>query len=58
MVITMLYWHSLQIAVTQDGKKLSSLSIDYEPSCVSINQETRDVAVGSTSDNKVCLFLI
>jgi len=55
----MLYWYfALQIAVTQDGKKLSSLSIDYEPSCVSINQETRDVAVGSTSDNKVRLLFI
>lgn len=52
------YWHNaLQIAVTQNGKKLSSIAIDYEPSCVSINQETGDVAVGSTSDNKVCLLL-
>lgn len=43
----------LQIAVTQNGNKLSNLSIGYEPSCVSINQETGDVAIGSTSDNKV-----
>ncbi|RLU26215.1 hypothetical protein DMN91_000008 [Ooceraea biroi] len=42
-----------QIAVTQNDKKLSSIAIDYEPSCVSINQETRDVAIGSTSDNKL-----
>lgn len=37
----------------QNGKKLSSISINYEPSCVSIHQATGDVAVGSTSDNKV-----
>lgn len=47
-------WYLLQIAVTQNDKMLSNLSIDYEPSCVSINQETGDVAVGSTSNNKVC----
>ncbi|EFN72255.1 Putative actin-interacting protein 1 [Camponotus floridanus] len=46
-----------QIAVTQNSNKLSSLPINYEPSCVSINQETGDVAVGSTSDNKVRFFI-
>ncbi|XP_011165821.1 actin-interacting protein 1 isoform X2 [Solenopsis invicta] len=45
-----------QIAVTQNDKKLSSLSINYEPSCVSINPECGDVAVGSTSDNKVYIY--
>lgn len=42
-----------QIAVTQNGRKMSSVRVDYEPSCVTINQETGDVAIGSTSDNKV-----
>jgi hypothetical protein len=43
----------LQIVVTKEGKKVSSLSIDYDPSCVTINQQNNNVAVGSTSDNKV-----
>ncbi|XP_011506329.1 PREDICTED: actin-interacting protein 1 isoform X2 [Ceratosolen solmsi marchali] len=45
-----------QIVVTIDGKKVSSLSVDYDPSCVTINQENNDVAVGSTSDNKVYIY--
>ena len=41
--------------VTKEGKKMSGLPINYDPSGVSINQSTGDVAVGSTSDNKVIL---
>lgn len=42
-----------QITIIQDGKKVSSLPVEYEPSCVTINQESGDVAVGGTADNKV-----
>jgi hypothetical protein len=33
--------------------KVSGLPVDYEPSCVSINSEHLDVAVGGVMDNKV-----
>ena len=42
-----------QLIVTKNGKKLSKIIIDYEPSSVTINQGNCDVAVGSSSDNKV-----
>ncbi|KAK2583798.1 hypothetical protein KPH14_009698 [Odynerus spinipes] len=45
-----------QIIVTQDGRKVSSTPTEYEPSCVSINQDNADVAVGSASDNKVYIY--
>lgn len=45
-----------QINLTQSGRKVSKLPIDYEPSCVSVNPETNDVAVGSSSDNKVYIY--
>ncbi|KAK0081464.1 hypothetical protein PV325_012129 [Microctonus aethiopoides] len=45
-----------QIHLTQDGKKISKLPIDYEPSSVSVNNENGDVAIGSSSDNKVYLY--
>ncbi|XP_012251061.1 actin-interacting protein 1 isoform X2 [Athalia rosae] len=45
-----------QITVVQDGKKVSGLSVDYEPSCVTINQENGDVAVGGTADNKAHIY--
>ncbi|XP_043289268.1 actin-interacting protein 1 isoform X2 [Venturia canescens] len=45
-----------QINLTQGGRKVAKLPIDYEPSCVSINQENGDVAVGSSSDNKVYVY--
>jgi len=32
---------------------VSSLPVSYEPSCVSINSEHPDVAVGGALDNKV-----
>ncbi|XP_063983666.1 actin-interacting protein 1 [Diachasmimorpha longicaudata] len=45
-----------QIHLTQSGRKVSKLPIDYEPSCVGVNPENGDVAVGSTSDNKVYVY--
>jgi len=45
-----------QINLTQGGRKVAKLPIDYEPSCVAVNQETGEVAVGSTSDNKVYIY--
>lgn len=45
-----------EITVVQNGKKEFSLPINYEPSSVSINQTTSDVAIGSKSDNKVLFY--
>ncbi|XP_046749096.1 actin-interacting protein 1 isoform X2 [Diprion similis] len=45
-----------QITIVQDGKKVSSLSVDFEPSCVTINQENGDVTVGGTTDNKAHVY--
>lgn len=45
-----------QIIITQDGRKVSSTPTEYEPSCVSINQDNANVAVGSASDNKVHIY--
>lgn len=41
------------MCVLQDNRKVSSVLIEYEPSCVSINKEFPDVAVGGSTDNKV-----
>lgn len=45
-----------QIHLTKGGRKLAKLPIDYEPSSVAVHEETGDVAVGSTSDNKVYVY--
>ncbi|KAI4472462.1 hypothetical protein M0802_016799 [Mischocyttarus mexicanus] len=45
-----------QVIVTQEGRKVSSLPTEYEPSCVSINQDNANVAIGSTTDNKVYIY--
>lgn len=45
-----------QIIITEDGRKVSSIPTEYEPSCVSINQDNANVAVGSSSDNKVYIY--
>ncbi|XP_074114594.1 actin-interacting protein 1 flr [Cotesia typhae] len=45
-----------QINLTQDGRKISKLPIDYEASCVGVNPSNGDVAVGSSSDNKVYIY--
>ena len=34
---------------------MSSLPVDYEPSCISLNAEHPDVAVGGGMDNKVMI---
>ncbi|XP_014231667.1 actin-interacting protein 1 isoform X2 [Trichogramma pretiosum] len=47
-----------QLVVTKEGRKLSGLPINYDPSSVSVNQETGDVAVGSNSDNKVYVYTL
>lgn len=44
-----------EIIVVQDNRKALSLPISYEASCVSINAETQEVAVGG-SDNKVHVY--
>ncbi|XP_051175516.1 actin-interacting protein 1 [Leptopilina boulardi] len=47
-----------QLTVIQDRKKVSTCSVNYEPSCISINQENGEVAVGSASDNKVYIYTL
>jgi hypothetical protein len=42
-----------QIAVIQDGRQVSSVSVNFEPSCASMNGHHPDVAVGGTTDHKV-----
>lgn len=42
-----------EVTVVQNNRKASSLPVSYEPSSVSINPDSDDVAVGG-SDNKVC----
>lgn len=44
-----------EITIVQNSKKISALPINYEPSSVSVNPSSNDVAVGSTSDNKVMI---
>lgn len=48
----------LQLTVIQNGRKVSSSPVDYEPSCVSINQGNGEVAVGGASDNKVHIYTL
>lgn len=45
------------ITVVKDKKKLFSLPIKYESSCVSVNSESLDVAVGG-DDNKVHVYTL
>lgn len=47
-----------QLTVIQDRKKVSSVPVEYEPSCISINQENGEVAVGSASNNKVHIYTL
>lgn len=43
------------IAVIKDGRILSTLKVNYEPSCASAN-DTGDVAIGGTVDNIVHVY--
>jgi len=45
-----------QLLVIDGGKKVGSLEINYEPSSLSFNSFQNEVAVGSLSDSKVCIF--
>ncbi|XP_033223453.1 actin-interacting protein 1 [Belonocnema kinseyi] len=47
-----------QLTVIQNGRKVSSSPVDYEPSCVSINQGNGEVAVGGACDNKVHIYTL
>ncbi|KAK6639095.1 hypothetical protein RUM43_007365 [Polyplax serrata] len=47
-----------EITIVQNSKKVSALPINYEPSSVSINPSSNEVAVGSTSDNKVYIYTL
>ena len=44
-----------QITVIQDGRQVSNLSVNFEPSCASMNGDHPDIAVGGSSDHKVCI---
>jgi len=46
-----------EIAVIQNGQKVCSLSVDFEPSSASINGEHPDVAVGGSSDHKLHIYM-
>jgi WD repeat-containing protein 1 (actin-interacting protein 1) len=46
-----------EIVVVQENRKVSSLPISYEASSVSINADTRDVAVGG-DDNKIHIYTL
>lgn len=46
-----------EIVVAQESRKVSSLPIKYEASSVSINAETKDVAVGG-DDNKIHIYTL
>jgi WD40 repeat protein len=46
-----------EIVVIQENRKVASLPISYEASCVSVNPETMDVAVGG-DDNKVHIYTL
>lgn len=43
----------LQIIVLENKKKVFSLPVSYEPSCVAINPDKTFVAVGGAGDNTV-----
>ncbi|PNF17233.1 hypothetical protein B7P43_G05228 [Cryptotermes secundus] len=47
-----------EISVLQGGRKVTSLPVAYEPSCVSINSTHPDVAVGGTLDNKIHIYTL
>lgn len=47
-----------EISVLQGGRKVTSLPVSYEPSCVSINSTHPDVAVGGTLDNKIHIYTL
>ncbi|XP_077294652.1 actin-interacting protein 1 flr [Arctopsyche grandis] len=45
-----------ELLVLSGDKKVSSQAVSYEPSSVSVNQHTGDVAIGGTGDNKVHIY--
>lgn len=45
------------ICVLQENRKVSALPINYESSCVSVNPDTMDVAVGG-DDNKIHIYTL
>ncbi|XP_057373517.1 LOW QUALITY PROTEIN: actin-interacting protein 1-like [Daphnia carinata] len=47
-----------EIAVIQDGRQVSSISVNFEPSCASMNGHHPDVAIGGTTDHKVHVYIL
>jgi len=47
-----------EISVIQNGRIASHLSVNFEPSCASMNGDHPDVAVGGSSDHKVHVYVL
>lgn len=46
------------ISVVQNNSVVSSLDVNFEPTCVSANKETKEVAVGGSVDFKVHVYTL
>lgn len=46
------------ISVVDNGQKMSSLPVDFEPSSISVHPKESDVAVGGTKDGLVHIYLL
>ncbi len=49
---------NLDVIVARDGTKVSSLSVDYEPVCVSFHPSEPEVAVGGKVGENRILYLM
>lgn len=47
-----------QLLILENGRKVGSLPVDFEPSSLSINPVSGDVAVGGSMDSKVCYVVM
>ncbi|ODM95590.1 Actin-interacting protein 1 [Orchesella cincta] len=44
------------LLILENGRKVGSLPLDYEPSCLAINPDSGDVAVGGAMDNNTHVY--
>ncbi|OXA52969.1 actin-interacting protein 1 [Folsomia candida] len=47
-----------ELLILEDGKKVGSCSTQYEPSSLSINPVSGDIAVGGSMDNKTHIYML
>ncbi|ODM88027.1 Actin-interacting protein 1 [Orchesella cincta] len=47
-----------ELLILENGWKVGSLPLDYEPSCLAINPDSGDVAVGGSMDNKTHVYVV